>query len=103
MADEPGAGVAGHVELRHDADAAGAGVGDDVPGLFLGVVEAIGAGGSELGKELALDAEALILGEVPVEDVELHGGHGVEVALDDVDRLEVAADVDHQAAPAEAG
>jgi hypothetical protein len=45
--------VAGHVELRHDADAAGTGIGDDVFGLLLRVEEAIGAFRRELGEELA--------------------------------------------------
>lgn len=40
---------------------------------------------------------------MPVEDVELDGSHAVERALDDIDRLEMAADVDQEAAPAKAG
>jgi hypothetical protein len=38
-----------------------------------------------------------------VEDIELDSGHTVEGALDNGDGLEVAAAVDHEAAPAEAG
>ena len=37
-----------------------------------------------------------------MEDVELHHGHAVQRALDHVDRLEVAAHIDHEPAPAEA-
>ena len=37
-----------------------------------------------------------------MEDVHLHRGHAVDVALDDLDRLEVAAHVDHQSAPGKA-
>ena len=57
----------------------------------------------ELGEDLGFDAEALVLGQVQVQDVHLDRGHAVEVAFDDLDGLEMAADVDHQAAPGEAG
>jgi hypothetical protein len=57
----------------------------------------------EAREAAALHAEALVLGEVPVEDVHLHRGHAVEVALQDVDRDEVPAGVDQEAAPAKAG
>ena len=48
------------------------------------------------------DAEALVIAQVPVEDVQLHRRHAVQRALDLAHRLEVAAHVDHQPAPAEA-
>ena len=99
----PCGAVAGHLELRYDADAAVARVLDDLARILLGVEEVVGAEAGEFGIELALDAEALIFGEVPVEDVELDGGHAVEGALDDVHRLEVAATVDHEAAPGKPG
>ena len=56
----------------------------------------------ELGKFLALDAESLVVGKMPVQDVHLHRGHAVEVALEHVDRNEVAADVDQQCRAREA-
>ena len=56
----------------------------------------------EFGVALALDAEALVVGEVPVEDVQLDRGHGVEIALDHFDRHPVARHIEHQAAPGEA-
>ena len=40
---------------------------------------------------------------MPVKNVELHGSHAIEVALDDVQRYEVAAAIDHQPTPREAG
>src|SRR5215470_10649239 len=36
-----------------------------------------------------------------VQDVQLNGRHGINIPLDDVERDEMAADVDHQAAPGE--
>ena len=49
----------------------------------------------------ALDPEALVVREVQVQDVELHDGHRVEVAQDDLDRLPVARHVDHEPTPRE--
>jgi len=99
----PGSAVAGHLKLRYDADAAVAGVLDDLSGVLLGIEEAVGADAGEFGIELALDAETLIFREVPVEDVELDGSHAVEGALDDIHWLEVPTAVDHKAAPWKAG
>ena len=81
VADEPTRRVARHVELGHDAYAALARVGDYLARLRLRVEEAVGAEACETRKFFALDAEALIFREVPVKDVELDGGHRVEVAF----------------------
>ena len=77
-------------------------VGDEVANLVLRVKHPVGAHSREFGKDLALDAEALIVGQVPVQHVHLYRGHAVEVALEHVDWDEVAADVDERAAPREA-
>ena len=94
--------MAGHLELRNDADAAIAGVAHQFARVVLRVEEAVGALGGQFGKELALDAKALVVDKVPVEDVQLHGSHGVDVALQNVERLEMPDAIDHQAAPAKA-
>ena len=94
--------MAGHVEFGDDADAAVARVGDDLADLVLRVEIAVGAHLLQLRKSLAFDAEALIVGEVPVEYVELHGGHGVEIALDHGHGHPVAGDIELKAAPGEA-
>lgn len=65
-----------------------------------------GAPGAGLGQArvaLDLDAPALVVGEVQVEDVQLVGGQQVQVAQDVVLGQEVPGDVEHHAAPAEAG
>ncbi len=103
VGEDPARGVAGHIELRHYTDAAGARVGDDFAHLVLGVELPQGRGFGEARKFPAFGAEALVVTEVPVEDVELGEGHAVERALDFRDGLEVAADVEHIAAPAKAG
>ena len=40
---------------------------------------------------------------MPVEDVHLHRLHTIEVLPDDIERHEVAASIDHQPSPGEAG
>jgi hypothetical protein len=94
--------VAGDVELGDDANAAIAGEGDHLANLLLCVEVAVGTELLKLGIELALDAESLVVRQVPVEDVELDGGHRFEVSLDDVDGHPMAGDVDHETSPREA-
>src|SRR6267378_4449243 len=101
MADEPGGAVAGHVEFGDHANAAIAGVGDEVANFVLAVVQAVGALRVELGEFFAFGAEALIFGEVPVEDVHLYCFEAVEIALEDIEGDEMAGYVDHEAAPGE--
>ena len=48
------------------------------------------------------DAEALVVGKMPMQQVEFHCLHGIEVLSDDVQRDEVATTIDHEPAPGEA-
>ena len=50
----------------------------------------VGAELLKLREALAFDAKALIVGKMPVQHVELHRGHCVQVALDHFDRHPVA-------------
>src|SRR5688572_31648092 len=101
MTNEPTRGVSGNIKLRHDTNAAVARVRDHVLDLFLRVVIAIRTQLVQLWKLLALDAEALVFGQMPVKDVHLHRRHRVEIALEHFDGLEVTRDVDQQTAPGE--
>ena len=103
MRDDPACRVARDVEFRHDADAASRRIGDDPAHLLLGEEVAIRALALELGVGQALDAEALVVGQMQVQDVQLHDRHGVEIALDDLDRLPVARDIDHEPPPGNRG
>ncbi|MNV38825.1 hypothetical protein D3C71_1303880 [compost metagenome] len=115
-----GGGMAGHVDLGDHLDVAGRRIGDHVADLVLRVeaaVRALGAGHriaaaiagrnpatadrGQLRIALDLHAPALVIGEVPVESIELLFGHRVEHALDLVQALEVAGRIEHQPAPAE--
>ncbi len=69
VSDEPTSGMAGHVEFRNHADAAVARVGDHVADLVLRVVVAVRALLLQLWIALAFNAEALVVREMPVEDV----------------------------------
>jgi hypothetical protein len=61
--------------------------------LLLGVIETIGTELLQLRKVPAFDAEALIVGEMPMKDVQLYRGHPVQIALDHLDRHPVPRDV----------
>src|SRR5579872_85948 len=101
-AGKPGGHVAGHVELRNHSNAAVACVGYDL--LNLGLCEVVVVGGPEfleLGEKFALDAEALVVCEMPVKHIHFHGGHRVELSKDDRQWHPVPAYVDHEAAPGE--
>src|SRR6267378_2775608 len=101
MANKPGGAVAGHVEFGDDANAAVAGVGDEVANFVLGVVETVGALRVKLGEFLAFGSEALVFGEMPVEDVHLYRFEAVDIAFEDIEGDKVAGYVDHEAAPGE--
>ena len=61
IADKPGSAVSGHVELWDHADAALTRVGDHIAHFALRVIQPVGSHFVQLGKFLALDAEALVL------------------------------------------
>jgi len=99
MADEPRGAVTRHIEFRHHADAAISGVSNQVANLVLRVVEGVGTQFVELWIFPALHAKTLILREVPVKNVHLHGFHAVDVPANDIERNEMACGIDHQTAP----
>ena len=109
--------MARQVDLRHHGDEALRGVLHDVADLVLRVIAAVRLGLSvrvasgRTGRNAAaahfgqlrvlpdLDAPALIVGQVPVEGVELVQRHLVEQRLDFIDAAEVARDIEHQSTP----
>ncbi len=91
-----------HIEFRHHANAALARIRDDAADFILRVVEAIRTHALQLGKFLAFDAEALVFREMPVKHVQLHRRHAVQVALQNVERDKVAANINHQSPPGKA-
>ncbi len=109
--------VAGHFHFRDHLDVAFGRVRHDVADLRLGVEAAVfrrfrlrGGGGraaASYAREARVfadfDAPALVVREVPVEGVEFVPGHPVEHGLDELDGLEVAGGVEHQAAPGVCG
>ena len=110
----------GGVDLRDDGDVAFRCIAHHVADLVLGVVAAIrtrfpvaahaaiargNAAAADLGQlriSLDLDAPALVVGQVPVEGVELVQRHRVEQLLDFIHGLEMARRIQHQSAPGEA-
>src|ERR1700730_5947630 len=99
---EPRRTVAWHVELRHHADTTLLCIRDHAADFGLGVEEPVRTHFMQLREYPALDAEALVLGKMPVKYVQLDRGHAVQVALDYIHRDEVAAGVNHQPPPGKA-
>ncbi len=114
--------VARDVDLRNDLDVALSRIRDHLADLVLRIeaaVRALGAGDriaaaiagrnaaaadpGQLRVALDLHAPALVIGEMPMEGVELLLGHRIEDLLDLIQALEVAGRIEHQAAPAETG
>src|SRR5207302_4589314 len=96
ISDKPRPTVAGRIELREDADAAIVRVGHKVAELALRIIHAIGSHLVQLRKALALDAKALVIGEVQVQNVQLYRRHPIHITFEHIERNEVAADVDEQ-------
>mmetsp|Transcript_22314 Transcript_22314/g.47523 ORF Transcript_22314/g.47523 Transcript_22314/m.47523 type:complete len:229 (+) Transcript_22314:741-1427(+) len=100
-------GMARDVNLRQDLDVQRCSIGDNVLDL-LGCVSLRDTGGvlgSHFHKEwILLDREppALVIGEMPVEAVQLEGRHGVEKLLHLPSREEVTTHVEMDATPTEA-
>ncbi len=99
---EPTRGVARHIELGNDPYSTHASVLDQVADFRLGIKLSVCGELLKPGKFFALDPEALIVGEMPVQNVELYRLHGVNVALEHVHRNEVPRHVDQQATPGKA-
>ena len=102
-----GLAVAGHVNLGDDDHAALRGVGFQLGALRLGVVAAgkarHGRGGVELGIGFRLEAEALVVSEVPVKDVDLEARQQVHLMLQFVEADKGTAHIVHVAAQLEGG
>src|SRR5438046_1319293 len=117
--------VPGHLDLRQHTDPTLRGVPHDLPHVVLRVETAVRfarkfasrrvlrswrghrilaerADGGELRVLLDLDAPALVLGEMPVEDVELVQREEIDVLEDEFLRHEMAAHVEMAPAPGEA-
>ncbi len=91
--------MTGNIKLGHYPNAAVTSIGNNLAHLVLRVEETIGSQCLEPGKFSALDAETLILCQVPVKDVQLYCRHRIEITFEDFQRFVVAADIDEQASP----
>src|SRR6266849_3678955 len=102
IANKPGVSVSGHIEFRHDTNASVTRVGDDLSNLRLRVVKTIRSQLVQKWERSAFHAKALVVRQMPMENIQFHNRHGVESALDNLDRLPVPRDVNHEPAPCEA-
>jgi hypothetical protein len=110
---ERGLTVAGHLDLGHHVDAAGLGVGHDFAHVVRRVEAAVAtasrllvAPGAHLRQPRQarhFQAPALVLGQVPVQDVEAVERQPIDDAQHGLHRLEVATAVQQQSTPGEGG
>ena len=107
-----GHAMAGHLDFGYHRDEVLGGIGHHFPHFFLGIIPRgngavkLGAGGSHLREQrilLDLDAPALVVGEVPVHDVDLVLRENVDVLFDFIYAHEVACSIHHETTPAETG
>ena len=110
--------VAGHVYLGHDGDVAIGRVAHDIAHLVLRVETTVAdrlscfrvdagrtrrnAPSADLGQAWIfpdLQSPALVVGQVPLQDIELVQGHCIDEQLDLVRCLHVPRGIEHQAAP----
>ena len=92
-----------HIELRNHADAAIPRIFDHLMNLVLRVVDAVRSFFLQQRELLAFGPEPLIVGEMPVENIQLDRLHAIKIALNHRDRYKVATDIDHQAPPRKSG
>src|SRR5262245_34576784 len=91
----------GHVEFGYDSNTSIASVVDDLASLRLRVIQPVRSHLMQLWELAAFDAESLVFSQMPVQHVQLHSRHTVELALDHFYRLKMPTDVDQQSAPGE--
>ncbi len=95
-------GVARHVDLRHHADTALGGVAHHLTHLFRRVEQPVAGKLRQLRIALRAETPALVVGQVPVQDVELRRGHAVDLTFDIRQRDKVTRRVEQQPTPREA-
>src|SRR3984893_6410610 len=97
--DKPRAAVARGIELRQHPDATIAGVREQVANLILAVIQAIGTHLMQPGELLALDPKTLVVGKMQMQNIHLHCGHSIQIALKNAQWNEVPANINQQSAP----
>ena len=89
-------GVARHIDFRDDLHAAHAGIFDNAPDLLLRVIRA--GRFVQQRQRFALDAPALVVYKMPVQNIQLHTRHLVDDLFHFVRRKEMTGAVKRQAA-----
>ncbi|MEZ5072665.1 MAG: hypothetical protein R2751_17330 [Bacteroidales bacterium] len=100
---EPGGGMPRQIELGHHPDAPVGGKFHHLADVAPGIIETVRTHLMQTGKAFRFDPEALVIGEVPVEDVHFYGGHGFQIAQDHVLGDPMTAGIDHESPPGIAG
>ena len=53
----------------------------------------------QLGKLFALNAKTLVLGQMPMQNIQLHRGHSLQRSFENFHRMEMPCGIDHQPTP----
>ena len=91
--------VSRHLNLRDDADTAVARVIHQFAQLLLSVILPTRSKPLKARIDFALQAKAFCVAQVQFEDVHLYQFHGIEVALECIDRQKMAGNVQHKPSP----
>ncbi|SQI30560.1 Uncharacterised protein [Serratia plymuthica] len=93
--------MARQIDFRHHPDAARCGVSHHLLHLFAGIELAVAGQLLQFGVALRGKAPALVVGQMPMEDIEFGRRHAVELAQDIRQRQEMARRIQQHAAPRE--
>ena len=94
--------VAGHIDFRHHANAAVRRVAHHLFHLRLSIKQPVAGLLLQFRIPRGSEAPALIVGQMPVENVQFSRRHAVNLAFNSLQRYEVASGIQQQPAPREA-
>src|SRR6476646_9424570 len=102
MSNEPASAVSRDIKFGYDANATLTSVLDNFFRLLLRIKLTIRAHLMQLRKLLTFNPKPLVLRQMPMEDVELHSRHCIEISLQDLWRFVMSTNVNQQTTPAKA-
>src|SRR5215467_13259764 len=103
MANEPTGTVPRNIKLRDNANPSLPSIFNNFFGLFLRIKQTVRTHLMQLRKFFTFDPETLILSQMPVEDVQLHGCHRIQVSFQDFWWFIMSTNVNQQSAPTKPG
>lgn len=99
LASAPGFSVSRSIDFGDNSHSSRFGIGNDGLKVVLRVDSSNASGLTEFGDCRDIHGEGVLVGDVPMKDVELGVHHHVDGSLDGGDWEEVAGCIDHQSSP----